>query len=129
MLRDIHARINPALTLSPAVRTATAFGTTVDTQGFGSAAFVVGFGAYTDGTHTPSVQHSDDGSTWTTCTATEIDGVFTAVSSAGGANTVQRVGYLAAKRYLRVVMTIAGATTGAATTAFVVRGNASQQPA
>lgn len=129
MLRDINARINPALTLSPAARTATANGSTVDTQGFGSAAFVVAFGAYTDGTHTPSAQHSDDGTTWTTCAATEIDGTFTAVSSAGGANTVQRVGYLAAKRYLRVVMTIAGATTGAATTALIVRSHASQQPA
>lgn len=129
MLRDIHANINPALTLSPAVRTANANGSTVDLQGFGSAALVVGFGAYTDGTHTPSVQHSDDGSAWTNCTASELDGAFAAVSSGAGANTVQRVGYLANRRFLRVVMTIAGATTGAATMAMVVRSHPTQAPA
>lgn len=128
MLRDLHNNISPLLGLSPAVRAATANGSTVDTQGFGSAAFVVMFGAYTDGTHTPSAQHSDDGSNWTNCVAADLDGVFTAVNGAGGANTVQRVGYLANRRYVRVVMTVAGATTGAASTAIVVRGHPTQAP-
>jgi hypothetical protein len=128
MLRDLRSQINAALSLNPAARTATANGSSVDLQGFGSAALFVLFGTWTDGTHTPSLQDSDDGTTFTNVATVDMDGAFTAVSSAGGNGTVQRVGYLGNRRFLRIVMTITGATTGAVSSAIVVRGAAAQQP-
>lgn len=122
-LRDIRNRISIAQSLAPAARAATATGSTVDLQGFNSATVVFNFGTWTDGTHTPSLQHSSDNVTFVTCDATNSSGTFTAVSSAAGSNTVQKVGYTGGFRYLRAVLTVAGATTGALANAVVLRGH------
>lgn len=63
--RDLISNIQTKLSLAPAARvTGTATGTAVDLRGTDSAAIVVAFGAYTDGTHTPSLEHSVDGTTY-----------------------------------------------------------------
>ena len=122
-LRDLVSTIAAKLSLSPAARvTGTSTGTAVDLRGYDSAVIAVSFGAYTDGTHTPSVQHSTDGSTYTTVAAADLSGSLTAVSSSGGANSMQTVGYIGSARYLRVVMTVTGATTGALSSASVIAG-------
>jgi hypothetical protein len=121
-MRDLHNNISAAISVAPAVRTATVNGSGVDLQGYEAAEAIVHFGAYTDGTHTPKLQESDDNSTWSDVAAGDQLGSFSAVSSGGGANTIQAVGYKGAKRYIRVVLTLAGTTTGAGSEALVVRG-------
>lgn len=124
-IRDIATEAFPAHTLAPAVRTnGTVNGAGVDLQTYEGAYALVHFGAYTDGTHTPKLQESDDNSAFTDVAAGDLLGAFTAVSAGAGANTLQKVGYKGVKRYLRVVMTTAGATTGAASGASIVRGRA-----
>jgi len=112
--------------LAPAARVnGTATGAAVDLRGFDGAVVTVSFGAYTDGTHTPTVTHSDDGTTFTTCVfGTDLDGAanLTAVNSAAGANKLQQIGYIGNKRYIAVVITTTGATTGALSAASVVAG-------
>lgn len=127
--RDIRSLTSPAISLGPQARTATANGSTVDLLGFESAVFHAIFGTWTDGTHTPSAQDSPDGTTWTTVPAANLSGAFTAISSAGGSNTVQQVGYAGSQRYVRLVMTVSGATNGAASSGMVVRAHPAQQPA
>lgn len=127
-IRDLMRRVKVSPSLYPAARTSTATGTGVDLIGYDSAMVVVSFGAYTDGTHTPSVQHSVDGSTYTTCAVSDLDGTLSAVSSSGGANTTQIVGYIGSYRYLRVVMTISGATTGALSTSNIIAGSPRNAP-
>ncbi len=123
-LRDLTHLVDAAPSLDPAVRaTGTYNGTGVDLMGYGSAALVVQFGAYTNGTHTPSLEHSDDNVSFAAVSAAELDGTLTAVSSAGGASTVQRVGYRGSKRYVRAVMVVAAGATGAASNALIVRGH------
>lgn len=123
-------RVFPSL--APAARTTgTATGVAVDLQGFDSAAIVVSFGAYTDGTHTPSVVHSADGTTYTPCVhGTDLSGpsALSAVAGSAGANTVQHVSYIGDKRYVAVVMTSAGATTGALSAAAVIAGHPHSAP-
>ena len=126
-LRDLYSNCAASLSLAPAARvTGTLNGTGVDLRGYDAAMLVVTFGSYTDGTHTPSVQHSVDGTTYTAATASDLQGSFSAVSSAGGANTVQTVGYIGVQRYVRVVMTVTGATTGALSSASVIAGRPRQ---
>lgn len=110
--------------LAPAARTASANGSGVDLSGFHSAniAFVVG--TITDGTHTPSVQESDDNSTFTNVAAADLNGTLAALAS----NTNQRVGYRGTKRYVRAVSTVSGATTGGVYAGVVERGDARKQP-
>ena len=112
--------------LVPAARVnGTATGSTVDLRGYDGAVVVVSFGTYTDGTHTPSVLQSVDGVTFTPCVyGTDLDAStnLSAVSSSAGANTTQQIGYIGSQRYLAVVMTTTGATTGALSSAHVIAG-------
>ncbi len=122
-IRDLLRLSYVTQSLSPAARVnGTATGTAVDLRGYDAAVITVSFGAYTDGTHTPSVVHSVDGVTYTAVAAADIDGAFTAVSSSAGANTLQQVGYIGSQRYVAVVMTTTGATTGALSSTNVIAG-------
>ncbi len=127
-LKDLENRISVAQSLAPAVRNANTNGTGIDLQGFNSAMVVFNFGAWTDGTHTPSLQHSTDNSTYVTCDSNSMNGTFVAVSSGAGANTIQKIGYTGGYRYIRAVMTVSGATTGAAANAVVLRGHPAVGP-
>jgi hypothetical protein len=111
-LRDLYRKTLTSPSLPPAARvTGTATGTAVDLRGFDAAFVAVTFGAWTDGTHTPSIQHSMD-----------LDGSLAAVSGTSGANALQSVGYIGSQRFVRVVMTVTGATSGALSAASVVAG-------
>ncbi len=119
-------------TLAPAARVnGTATGAAVDLRGFDGAVVVFSFGTCTDGTHTPTIIHSDDNSTFTTCVyGTDIDGAsaLTAVTSSAGGNAVQQVGYIGKKRYVAAVITTTGATTGALSAASVIAGYPHRAP-
>ncbi|HVY13508.1 MAG TPA: hypothetical protein VHB73_08105 [Alphaproteobacteria bacterium] len=127
-LRDLKSSLSVSQSLVPAARAATGTGTAVDLQGYGSAMVVVSFGAWTDGTHTPSLQHSADGTAYTACDTNSLAGSFTAVSGTAGSNTVQKVGYIGQNRYVRALMTVASGTTGALSSVNVVAGHPSQRP-
>ena len=127
-VRDIKNNIDSAATLDPALRaTGTSNGTGVDLQGYNAAMVVVHFGAYTNGTHTPSLEHSDDNASYSAVQAAELEGSFTAISGAA-AGTTQRVGYKGSKRYIRAVMTVVSGATGCQSSAMVIRGQASALP-
>ncbi|SBW05841.1 conserved exported hypothetical protein [uncultured Alphaproteobacteria bacterium] len=122
-MRDLKNNISVVASLLPAARTASANGTSADLNGFGSAVAVVEFGTRTDGTHTPALEESDDGTTFTAAAASDLLGSFTACSSASTDEVVQRVGYIGSKRYIRVAMTVASATSGALSSAVIVLGH------
>src|SRR5580704_1945282 len=130
-IRDLLRNNLVTASLFPAARVnGTATGATVDLRGYDGAVVTVSFGAYTDGTHTPSVLQSVDGVTFTSCVyGTDLDGAsnLSAVSSSAGANTIQQIGYIGSQRYL-AVMTTTGATTGALSSATVIAGYPRQAP-
>jgi hypothetical protein len=109
-------RFTVVSSIAPAAKTATTNGTGVDLAGKQRAAVVLSVGTITDGTHTPKLQDSDDNSTFADTTA--IDGTFAALAT----GVQQIVGYLGMKRYIRPVITVAGATTGGVYAANVVTG-------
>lgn len=120
MQDDTSAR----MTLNTGLRTnGTVNGTGVDMAGTGNffrtAMLLVISGAVTDGTHTVTLQESDDNTTFTAVGAGDLQGALTAVTTAN-ANTVQRQSYVGSKRYLRASVTTSGATTGGTTTAVVL---------
>ena len=123
-MQDIRNTLDYVQSLPPAARTATANGTGVDTVNYGSVCAVFEMGALTDGTHTPSLQESDDNTNFTTVPAGSLIGSLSNMV----ANSVQKVGYVGTKRYLRPVLTIAGATTGAVSSAILVGGDCRKAP-
>lgn len=127
-MKDSYSALNFAQSLAPAARTASANGTGVDLRGYNSALAVIDAGAYTDGTHTPKLQESDDNSSFSDVDSGDLLGSFTAIAGSGQQNQLFKVGYKGAKRYVRVVMTVAGASTGAVYGASIVRGHANDAP-
>lgn len=121
---DLKNNLGFAQSLAPAARTASANGTGVDLQGFEAALVVLSPGTITDGTHTPKLQESDDNSSFSDVAAADLIGSFAALAS----NTIQKVGYKGAKRYVRAVVTVSGATTGGVYAATIVKGNARTAP-
>lgn len=112
--------------LSPAIRTnGTANGVAVDRAangGMQEAVVLVCTGTVTDGSHAITLEESDDGSTgWTAVAAAQLQGSLPTALAAND-DTVYEVGVRATKRYLRVVGTTSGATTGGAFFASVILG-------
>ncbi|MEU2992584.1 hypothetical protein ABZ772_19850 [Streptomyces griseoincarnatus] len=118
-------------TLAPAARTATANGTAVDRAAGGAryqdALIVIDTGVVTDGTHTFAVQDSPNGTDWTAVDDEFLQGTEPAVTSAND-DTIYEIGYLGSERYLRVAVTVAGASTGGVYSAAVVLSNARRGP-
>lgn len=124
-MRDLLRTVSNVKSFVPAAQTATVTGTGVDLQGFESAVATVNIGTLTDGTHTPKLQESADNSTFTDVAAADQIGTFAALA----ANVLQSVGYIGQKRYIRLFVTVAGATTGAVYGGVVTRGDARHLPA
>lgn len=106
--KDLKNRLAFAQSVNPAAKTASASGTSSDLAGYNSLVYRWQVGTVTDGTHTPSLEESDDDSTYTAVAAADIQGTAAALVS----NTAQTLGYLGAKRYVRPKTTVATATTG-----------------
>lgn len=123
-MKDIHRDSDYVNSLAPASRTATTNGTGVDLQGFEGAEIIITAGTITDGTHAPKLQESDNGSTFADVSSSDLLGTFSNITS----NSTQKVGYVGNKRYIRVVVTVSGATTGGVYAAIVRRGLARHEP-
>lgn len=130
MMRDMKSNIDVGVSLHPAARAASGTGTGVDLRGYDGALCVINFGAWTDGTHTPKLQESDTdvGTAYTDVGTADQLGTFSAISGTAGSNSVQRVGYIGSKRYVRAFITVASGTTGALSGANIVRGEPRQAP-
>lgn len=121
-MKDIKSIIDVVQSVAPAAHTASSTGSSANLQGYQAAMAIVSFGTVTDGTHTPKLQESSDNSTFTDVAAGDLIGSF----AAGASSTVQRVGYIGGLQYIRVVITVSGATTGALSGADIVRGFAEE---
>jgi hypothetical protein len=112
-------------TLSPAARTATASGVAVDrvvSGGTQDAVAIVTTGTITDATHAISIEDSADGSTgWAAVPSEQLQGAVPTIGAADD-DKVYEIGVLNSKRYLRVTVTVTGATSGGTLGAVVALG-------
>lgn len=126
-LRDLSSNLGAAESVRPAVHSDSVDGEIVDTRGYRSAMALVQSGAIAgSGDFTAKLQHSDTSTPgdFTDVAAADLQGSFLATMTE---NTVERVGYLGDKRYLRVVLTNNSGTSIAAG-AMVVLGDPDQRP-
>ena len=130
MRRDLKSNLDAVQGLVPAVRTATADGTGADLRDYDGALGVVEAGAVAGaGNQTAKLMESDDSTNgvdgnWNDVAAGDLLGAF---ASPLVQNSVQRVGYIGRKRWLRVTITH-NSGTSVATAATVVRGKPHQAP-
>ncbi len=124
---DVYDNCKARVALPPAAlrTTGTVTGTTVDRREgrvlFRSAMFVINAGVVTDGTHTPNVQESTDGTNWTNVADKHLLGAETAITSAND-ERVFEIGYRGKARYIRLQLVSATATTGGFIDAVCVLG-------
>lgn len=126
MMKDLAGNIKVENTLKPAAYTASTTGETIDLRGYSSVAIQLLTGTITDGTHTLTVQESDDGSTWTDVDAEQLEGSFEDITAANAGNQI--IGYHNTKRYLRVNVAVTGATTGGVYAVAVIKGDPWKAP-
>lgn len=128
-MRSVYDAIKAVVSLIPAVRTASANGTGVDTLGYTSAMIVINAGDIDlttgDETYNFKVQDSTDNSTFADVTGA------TEVVTADNQTKVIRVEGLGTSvdRYIRVVATLAGTTPSCPCAATVLLGNGYNKPA
>ncbi len=118
-------------TLLPKAYIAATNGSNIDrlrNGGYGALSLVLLPGLWTDGTHAFTIQEADDSGsntpgTYGTVAAADVMpssevGVYgtasTFVSITAATTTVQRIDYIGRKRWVRVISTESGVTTGAA---------------
>jgi len=131
-MKDMKNRFSTKQSLNPAGNRGNGAqnGAGVDLTGYEGARVDFSVGTITDGTHTPKLQESSDSTngtdgTWTDVAAADQEGTLANLA----ASTPQSVGYKGSKRWVRAVVTGAGATTGAMYAANVIRGFARHNPA
>src|SRR3990172_1763009 len=99
--RDIESHLDVVTSLDPIRRTATGTGAAVDLQGYDSAMAVFHAGLWVDGTHTPKLQDSADGTTFADAAAADQIGAFAVVVGTATDQIIQKVGYIGDKQFLR----------------------------
>jgi len=127
-MRDLHSNLTPKVALTPqAISTDTATnGEIVDLQGYQSVAFFLQSATLTDGTYTPSLVAGDqsDLSDGVAVTAAELIGTIAAATfAATDDDAIKSIGYKGDKRYIRLVVTSAGTTSGGTLSACAALGN------
>jgi hypothetical protein len=129
--KDLYQELAAATSLTPAARSANTAvnGTGVDLQNYGGNVVLIVAGTITDGTHAFKIQDSADNSSFADAAAADVVGSLTSFTSATTAGTVREASYIGAARYIRVVATTSGATTGGLFSAVVVRGRPRTLPA
>ena len=127
-MRDIKNNLDGVSSIDPASVTATTNGSGVDLRDYDGAMVVFQAGTADTGsgneTYSPSVEESDDNASFSAVAASDLEGSLSNMT----ANSVQRVGYKGAKRYLRAVLTLGGITPSIDASALVVRGLPHRSP-
>lgn len=114
-------------------------GQTIDLANYNAATLYIPAGTWTDGTHTFTIQESDDASTWNNVdpsdlvawiaasasdkTPVRVGNAQPSVISSAPTAVNQRIGYVGGKRYVRSNVAIGGSpATGAAYDLFWILG-------
>ena len=130
--RDIlnSIKVTPAINPGAAITgNAATNGAVIDTQGFESVTFAVQSGTITDGSFAVKIQEGDQPTLSDASDVVAGDYIGAAISFAAAANNlVKKIGYRGSHRYIRAVLTQAGATNGGVMSAVAILGNAHNNP-
>ena len=127
-MRSLSDNIKVVQSLVPAVRTASANGTGVDTMGYNTAVAVINAGdidtASTDETYAFKVQDSADNSSFA-----DVAGLTTTITADNDVKKIAINGLgTSIRRYVRVVATLGGTTPSWPGSAVIVLGNGFKGP-
>lgn len=129
-MKSVYDAIKSIVSLIPAVRTANANGTVVDSKGFNSAKVVVSAGDLTtvDETYVIKVQEGDETDL---SDAVDVSGATVAITADNQVGQIRLDGLAngVRKRYFRAVLTVAGSNPSMPGSVVFEFGNAYRKPA
>lgn len=145
-MRDLKSKVSPAALIVPAVYAADNTPPAVDLQGFDSCLILISIGVggitFTGVNKIEFVlTHSDDNATYTNVAITDLlpdaltpgtitTGIVRSLVAAHAAATIQRLGYVGGKRYLKLLADFSGTHgTGTPMEAIALKGHANINPA
>ena len=125
MKKDIKSIVAvPTKVIDVGAQTSTVTSAAVDLKGYRSCLVIIDADAWTDGTHTFSLTECDtSGGTYTAVASTDISGSAPVIDGAPDDDQAYILGYVGSKRFIKVVSTVAGASTGAIYGALVIPGH------
>lgn len=132
--RDLHNNVKISKAIDPAAAltaNATTNSAIIDTQGFESLEFVIVSGVITDGSFTVNVQEGDAANLSDAATVAAGDLVGTLAGAAFAVtddSVTKKIGYRGSKRYVRLQLIQAGATTGAFMSAVALQSDTRNNP-
>ncbi len=133
-MRTLYSEARAIKALAYAVRNSNAAtnGIAIDLAEYGNNArdvtFVLFTATITDGTHTVTLEESDaSGSGWGAVDSFRVQGSLPAIVAADD-NMVFQFGARPTKRYVRIVVTDAGSTSGGASATIALVGHGSNNP-
>lgn len=120
---DIKSNVDVDQSILKAAKTASENGASFEIADYHAVSVIIDAGAWTDGTHTFTVQESDDNSTWAAVADTDLYGdTEPVIDGAADDDQKYRIGYKGNKRYMRVITVVSGTTTGAIYGALILKG-------
>jgi hypothetical protein len=136
-LKELASEVSSSEIIPPAVYNSTITGTGVDLQGYGSLLIQTHVGTIVDGDFVFEVQESDSlGSGYTAVDSDDLfgtglttDALKEPTFSSTNDDQVHTVAYRGVKRFVRVVITETGGSTGGPIGCIGIRGHARHQPA
>jgi hypothetical protein len=128
--KDLHYTITPVQALNIGVigSSTTTYGNIIDMQEYEAIEFTVQAGSITDGTYVSLLQDGNDSGLSDVAT---VDTAFVlgAISFDNSMdNTVQSIGYVGKKRYVRLALVSSGVTTGGTFGITALKGFARHNP-
>lgn len=128
-MRDLYNNIEVVEAIPPESLTANRTSDLVDLEGFGSACFLFHTGAEVGGAaFTADVQHSDTDTAGDFVSVDDADLQYKSPFDSLPAESIAEVGYLGAKRYVRVILTKSAGTSMLASVT-VIKSRATVRPA
>ena len=133
MRKDLHNNTFPSLGLDfgSITTNTTTVGNIIDTRGYEALEYYIISGSISDGAYAILIEEGNESdlSDATTVADNELLGTlanagFTDADDA----TVKRIGYIGAKRYVRISIVSTGVTSGGTFSALAVQGTASDNP-
>lgn len=124
----IYSKARAVTSLAPAVRTTgAATGSAVQWGDCQSVMAIITAATLADGSHVVELQDSDDNSSWSAVADAYLIGSEPTITTSND-EAIHEVGYKGSKRYVRVVITSTGATTGGVIGASFLKADPYQAP-
>ena len=132
-MKELHNNLKFTLAIGPVVITGngSTVGATIDTQSFGSLEFLLQSGVITDGGFTTEVYEGDAANMSDEALVADAELLGTEADASfivSDDSTTKKIGYRGNKRYVRLKLVQAGATTGGLMSVTAVQGRARNAP-